>query len=336
MPLVPAPPRLLDDDRALRFGQYRGALRDVDISDVRLPGWGLASGLRLKRWQHFCVVHPEVALTFAIVHTGYLQLAWVQAIDRVSGETVEHAGRWPLMRTQVARSLWNEHSRASGSGIQLQVHNHLDAGRHDIELDSQGSGQELHARLRCHHDAARTEALVVCLPVGRGRGAYSHKVPLPVSGELRAFGRDFQLDAQECTAILDIHQAHYPRETWWRWATFVGRDQRGRRVAVNLTRNVVTDEDIHENALWIDGRLQLLGPSAFDLDREPWRAGTADGGSSLRFQPQGEREEDLNLGVVVSRFRQRFGTFSGRVTGSEGPIELVEAFGLFEDHSATW
>ena len=321
----------------LRFGQYRGALPDVDISDVRLPGWpGASSGLRLKRWQHFCIVHPDVALTFAIVHTGYLQLAWVQAIDRATGQALEHAGRWPLVRTRVARSLWDDHTHASGSGIQLKVHNHLDAGHHDIALDSEGSGHEFHARLRCHHDPTHTDALVVCLPVGRGRGAYSHKVPLPVSGELRAFGRDFRLEADACTAIVDIHQAHYPRETWWRWATFIGRDAQGRRVAVNLTRNVVTDEDIHENALWIDGRLELLGPSAFALDEEPWTAGTADGTTSLRFAPQGERGEDLNLGLVVSRFRQRFGTFSGRVSGVDGPIELQQAFGLFEDHSATW
>ncbi|MCP4805136.1 MAG: DUF2804 family protein [Proteobacteria bacterium] len=264
-------------------------------------------------------------------------MALLPAPDRLlddSGETVEDAGRWPMVTTRVARSLWDDHSAASGSGIQLQVHNHLDAGHHEITLDSKGS--DLHARLRCHHDPAQTDALVVCLPVGRGRGAYSHKVPLPVSGELRAFGRAFELDADECTAILDIHQAHYPRETWWKWATFVGRDARGRRVAVNLTRNVVKDEAIHENALWIDGRLQLLGPSAFALDEEPWRAGTADGTTSLEFTGQGERWEDLNLGVVVSRFRQRFGTFSGVVSGRDGPIELTDAFGLFEDHNATW
>lgn len=300
---------------------------------MRLPGWpGTTSGLRLKRWQHFCIVHPEVVLTFAIVHTGYLQLAWVQAIDRATGETVEHEGRWPRMRTRVARSLWNEHSHASGSGIQLEVHNHLDAGHHDIALDCEG----LHARLRCHHDSVRTDALVVCLPVGRGRGAYSHKVPLPVSGELRAFGRVFQLEAEHCTAILDIHQAHYPRETWWRWATFVARDDKGRRVAVNLTRNIVKDEAVHENALWIDGRLELLGPSAFAIEDEPWRAGTTDERTDFRFDPQGERTEDLNLGVVVSRFRQRFGTFTGTVFGAEGAIELRDAFGLFEDHRATW
>ena len=335
MPLLPAPDKLIDASGTLAFGQYRGALKDVDIADAQVAGWpGFSSGLRLKRWQHFCIVHPELVLTLAVVHTGYLQLAWVQAIDRATGRAEECAGRWPLVRTSVARSLWDEHNRASGSGLEVHIHNHLDQQAHRLEVATQDPG--IQASLVCHHDPAETEALVVCLPVGRGRGAYSHKVPLPVSGTLEAFGRRVQLDPAECTAILDIHQAHYPRHTWWKWATFVGRDEAGRRVAVNLTRNIVEGDAIHENALWIDGKLQLLGPAAFELEKEPWRAGTRDGGTQLVFEGGGEREEALDLMVVVSRFRQRFGSFSGVVQAQEGPIRLDGAFGLFEDHQATW
>ena len=329
MPLVPAPDKLLDPSGALTFGQFRGALKDVDIADFPLSGWpGVTSTLRLKRWQHFAVIHPEVVLTLAVVHTGYLQLAWVQVIDPRTGQAAETAGRWPLVRATVARSLWDERTRASGSGLDVRIHNHLDAGQHVLEVRT----PQVEASIVCHH-GPDTDALVVCMPVGRGRGAYSHKVPLPTSGTVRALGRTIELDPAITTSILDIHAAHYPRNTWWKWATFVGSSQ-GRRVAVNLTRNVVEGDDIHENAVWVDGRLQLLGPADFELGDEPWRCGS--GRTRLTFQGQGERHEALDLGVVVSRFRQRFGTSSGVVESAEGPIELTDAFGLFEDHTATW
>jgi hypothetical protein len=57
---------------------------------------------------------------------------------------------------------------------------------------------------------------------------------------------------------------------------------------------------------------------------------------ALTFSAQGERREDLNYGLVVSRFRQRFGVFTGTLQHAGEPIRLADAFGLFEDHLARW
>ncbi|MBW1879896.1 MAG: DUF2804 domain-containing protein, partial [Deltaproteobacteria bacterium] len=192
------------------------------------------------------------------------------------------------------------------------------------------------ARLECLHDLDTVEPMVVCLPVGEGRGMYSHKVPLPVRGTVTAAGREYVLDAEECFAILDIHKAHYPRKTWWKWATFAGKDGKGRRIGLNLTRNVVIDDALNENAVWVDGKLHPLGTARFDLDSEDWSMGTEDGAVELSFDAQDERREDLNLGLVVSRFRQRFGTFSGPVRIGEEVIEVEDLFGVVEDHHAVW
>ena len=174
-----------------------------------------------------------------------------------------------------------------------------------------------------------TQPLAVVLPVGRGRAMYSHKVPLPVRGTIDVGQCRYTLDPAVCTAVLDVHKAHYPRETWWNWATAVGFDARGRRVAFNLTANVVTDPSLHENVVWIDGSPQLVGAPAFAMATDAWSVCTADGAVDVAFDAQGERGEDLNYGVIQSKFRQRYGTFRGTVRVGTDAIVLSDAFGLF-------
>lgn len=327
--LQPPPPRLLDEHGAVSaLGMFDGPLPDVDLIDATIPGRpGPLGRLRFKRWQHMLIVHPEAALMFAVVDAAYLKLGWARFVDRATGASVEHAVKSPVMDQGIARALHDDRTWLHHRGLRIDVHNHLAGGRHDVALTAKTG--DIQAALTVHADWT---PLVVNLPVGRGRSMYSHKVVLPVSGSFSSAGRTFRCDPATCFAILDIHKAHYPRKTFWNWATFVGRSGES-TVGLNLTRNVVTDDALHENALWVDGRLSLLDAARFDFsDEDCWRIGTADGHVDLTFEAQGERNEDLNLGLVVSVFRQRFGTFRGRV----GQLEIADAFGLVEDHRSVW
>ncbi len=324
---APAPERIVADGRVLAYGMYRGPIADPNLQDLRLYGTRSAriAGLRLKQWQHLAIVHPEVLLTLAVVDAGWTRLGWVQVVDRRTGERVEHQRQAPWLDLRVARTLFDGHTWLRAGGLRVKLHADLRPaeGRHTVEL----SAPDLDAELECH---ATTTPLEVVLPLGRGRAMWSHKVPLPVSGTLRWGDRRWELDRTETTGLFDIHKAHYPHRTWWRWATFCGRDVEGRRVAVNLTRNVVTDPALHENALWLDGGLRLLRPATFDVSAEPWRMSGPD--VDLRFDGQGERREDLSVGLLRSRFRQRYGTYSGIVAGRR----IEGALGLAEDHHSRW
>lgn len=326
------PPRLLHDDGTVaRFGMYDGPIPDVDLIDAKIPGRpGLLGRLRLKRWQHMCIVHPEAALTFAVVDAGYLRLGWARFVDRTTGASFEHGVKSPVLSMAIARSLTDDRTRLQGGGLRVDIHNHLRASRHLVTVEASGRrAPPISAELCVHADWT---PLVVNLPLGRGRSMYSHKAVQPVSGWFEAGGRRYDCTRSDCFAILDIHKAHYPRRTFWNWATLVGRVGE-RTVGLNLTRNVVVDDTFHENAEWTDGELALLDAARFDFsDDARWRVGTADGRVDLTFQAQGERREDLNLGVIVSVFRQRFGTFAGHI----GDHEISEAFGLMEDHRSVW
>jgi hypothetical protein len=271
---------------------------------------------------------------FAVVDIGYLKLAWVQAVDRHSSERIEHHKQGPALRMRIADGLADGKTYLHGRGMKIDIHNHLDGEKHAVSIKARSRGLDtIKATLTCHHPRG-IDPLVVCIPFGDNRALYSHKSVLPVSGNVTVGDRTYVVDGN-AHAIIDIHKGHYPRYSWWNWATFVGRDAAGRLVAANFTRNVAGDE-VHENALWIDGKLERLAPSVFALNGEPWTLKTLDDRSRLRFSGIGERTEDLNLGLVVSSFRQRFGNFSGTLGASEGKVEIANAFGLFEDHSATW
>jgi hypothetical protein len=58
---------------------------------------------------------------------------------------------------------------------------------------------------------------------------------------------------------------------------------------------------------------------------------------NLELTPQGLRRERVNLGLVRTAYDQPYGLYSGTLVDSGGRRHTVEkAFGLAEDHIATW
>ena len=68
---------------------------------------------------------------------------------------------------------------------------------------------------------------------------------------------------------------------------------------------------------------------------QPWRIRSNDGRVDLTFQADSERAEDINLGLVISKFHQPFGQFEGRLE-IDGRMENVSLYGMVEEHQARW
>ncbi len=345
----PAPSTLVGPDGRVHTGVFDGPLANPDLHRAALRHWGLSmpaawSRFRLKEWEHTLLVLPgELLLTVAVVEARYLGSTWVHGVDLRSLAHWEHARQGPTLRRAVGYEQLDGHTWAEARGYRLDLRNHLARGEHIISMDlaARGSLPAVSGELRIHHDLEAIRPLVVCLPVGPNRGQYSHKVALPMEGELRVGDRVFRADADTARAVLDVHKAHYPRQTWWNWATGVGRTTCGRDLAFNLTRNLNQREDeINENGVWIDGALERQGPARIehgvDLMVEPWQVGTVDDAVDLVFAPLRERAADLNLGLVQSRFHQPCGRFSGRLSHGGRDFELGEVWGVCEDHRARW
>lgn len=349
--LQPAPESPLDPATGeLRFGVYGAEFPTMNLDQAWIRWRGIKippplSRLRLKQWQHFGLVLPDLFVGLAVVDAGFLRTSWCHVVDRraAPAPAFEHRRSGMGLDLKVARDLWDGVTRVREKGYQVEVHNRLGQGEHHLKLaiDERQDRPQVGGSVRCLHDLSAIQPLVVLLPVGPGRAMYSHKVPLPLEGTLLVDGRRVEARPDESFAILDIHKAHYPRHTWWRWATFAWRDGANRALGLNLTHNVAGDQpDLNENALWLEGRVQRLGSVRFEFDRqqvlEPWQLGTSCQSVDLRFTPQGERCENLRLGVARSVFHQLHGTFSGTVRFDGETIVVDRAFGLCEDHDSLW
>jgi len=144
------------------------------------------------------------------------------------------------------------------------------------------------------------------------------------------------------TGGMDYTNGYLPRHTAWQWAYTTGRLADGRLFGLNLVSQFsgIWDE-AHENAVWLDGALVPLDRGArvlFDKHdlMKPWTIRTVDGSVHLQFQPLAVHREDLNLGVIRSRFVQPTGLYTGHVM-VEGERVIVDRMpGVVENQDILW
>jgi hypothetical protein len=153
--------------------------------------------------------------------------------------------------------------------------------------------------------------------------AWTHKQGgIAARGTVWLDGSSQSLDGR---AIIDDTAAYYDRHTHWRWCAGVGKARDGRDVAWNLVQGVNDPPASSERTVWIDG--EPSEAPAVTIAADLRSAG------SLRFAAEATLARRQNLLLVRSRYRQPFGSFSGRLPGG---VELDEGWGVMEDHDVWW
>jgi len=332
-------------DRQVRFGRYGRPFRDLNLmeADCGVPRLFGLRRLRLKQWVHIAVIHHEWYLSLALVDLGFLGTSWLHLFNRRTGQAFEHSRKLPPGRFHIPANVWDHSGQIEARGYRVRAHNHLDRQVHRFEIDIKEKGRlpAVTGAVSLQEDPARTQPLVVVLPLGPNRPMFSQKSACPVSGVLEVGSEKVDFASDRHVGLLDYHKAFYPRSTFWRWATFATIDAAGSLLGVNLTHNVIKDDTrFNENCIWHGNRLTLLGAARFDIPRDrmqPWRIRTEDGKVDLELVPQGRRREKVNLGLVKSAYDQPYGLYSGTLTDSEGVRHQVDrVFGLAEDHTSLW
>jgi hypothetical protein len=145
---------------------------------------------------------------------------------------------------------------------------------------------------------------------------------IDVAGTVLVGGRGHELRAH---AVIDDTAGYYERHTRWRWSAGVGTDATGRAVAWNLVDGVNDPLRGSERTLWVDGVAEEVAPSRFASDLSSV--------DDLAFAAEAVRERNENRLLVRSRYRQPFGTFSGRLPNGQ---ELAEGYGVMEEHDVHW
>ena len=128
--------------------------------------------------------------------------------------------------------------------------------------------------------------------------------------------------------VDDESAGYHQRHTSWRWSAGVGRAVDGRAAGLEPGRGHQRPAADSERAIWIDGEpsepppVRFHGMDGIDLAGE----------DRLDFATESHHARDENFLLLSSRYRHRFGTFSG----SLGGLELAEGLGVMEEHDAVW
>jgi hypothetical protein len=329
-PLPAAPPSPVGDDGQPRFGAYVGT---TELSWARLEGrWARNPVWRLlhaKRWHYVSIAGPRVVAAILVVDIGWAANAFVYVFDRE-----ERALRADLSLMGVPGLMAKVADRAgdgacttfTGGGALLKLEQRGAPGAWHVLARGPG-GLSLEADL----EPPAAPTLCAIAKIDGGVANCTHKTAgLPARGRAIAGGREYDLDGH--TAAFDHTYGLLARDTTWRWASAARPD-----LALNLVQGF---NGAVENVVWHGGKVHPVGEAEIRYDAGstlgPWRVRTRDGSVDLTFHPEGERRQDKNLVVAVSRYVQPIGVFSGTIRLPGVELAVADLVGVTEDHTARW
>jgi hypothetical protein len=326
----------------------RGMLRGLEATYRRM---------RLKRWHYTSVAAPDVFFACAIVDAGYVGTAFAYVVDRRTGTMHEWTTLTPASRgIVIADNSIDGITRVEQPGFgHIELGNDSRRGIRTVDAKLEGklgrrNKPPLRAQIEIWDWAQDPDPVVVVEESARGRWLYTHKCyGLEAGGRVRCGDIGGDIPQGEGHAGLDWNLGYRPYETWWNWAAGGGLSEDGTRVGFNLTAHRPWDgsaappaeHDATDCGLWIDGRLIKLDRVTFDYQPDailqPWRIRDDAGLVDLELTPIGKRSDDVNFGLVVSRFLQPYGVFRGTLRTPEGDTKRVaDLFGVTEQHHARW
>ncbi len=266
-----------------------------DRPDLPLPPAPMPlrrDGQNRKRWRYVGLFGEEVMLCAARAEIGPLAQSFWVLLDRAGGE--QHA------------------------------HTALRPGSREVRFD--GSSLEIEARgLRAGLRLGECEPIESICPSGSGWGWTRKRAGVPIEGTIEVPGRRWDVAG---FGVDDESAGYHRRQTSWHWSAGVGRSGDGRSLAWNLVTGINDPAERSERAIWIDGTPSEPAPVRFD------GAAGIDlaGGERLEFASESAHARDENFLLLRSRYRHRFGSFSG----SLGGLELAQGLGVMERHDAVW
>ena len=348
----PTPERIVERDGRVHVGWFEQPFVEANLQDARRS---LFRRMRLKQWHYTSVVSPRLFFACAVVDVGYVGNAFAYVVDRQSGKAHEFRMLSPLAAgiTVAANSIDGTTSVNKSGWGHIALGNDSKRGKRyiDVRLDGRlgtTPAPALRAELEIADRGGDPDPIVVVEESEPGCYLYTHKCyGLNAGGRVRCGDLDVTLEMGDGHAGLDFNRGFRPRQTWWNWAAAGGYASDGARVGFNLTAHRRWDdpssleEDAADCAIWLDGMSEKISRVEFDYDPSdlmlPWQIRDSDGLVDLRFSPIGERHEDVDFGIVVSRFHQPYGLFEGELRSRKGRSYAIrDVFGVTEQHFAKW
>lgn len=336
-PLTDAPWDAVDRVTGLpRYGSYRGALRQVDLS--RLSPSRLERLAHHKRWVWGMVSTDTLAVTFAVVDLGYATSTFGYVWSAAEGMLVDRAvlgvpGLGSVRRDDVDRVRARFRAPPFGARASVSVREPTFGDRIEVQVKLDGLTLSGQADLR-----GPSPMTAIAKVDGGIVNVTEKRVLAPFVGAALVNGRRIPLgEAERAVLGWDVTDGLLPRATRWKWAFAQGRLMDGGRFALNLVEGFV---GAPECTLWIDDVVVPLDEGRFVFDPAaplgPWRVVSACGGVELEVTPTAMHRDQQDLKVIRSRFVQAIGLGRGVVRHGGKERRFVDVVAVVEDQDMKW
>ena len=305
--------------------QERELTEPVDLCDGRhlspaARGWARHPMLRAnlnrawgrkKRWDYWCVITPEVIVSFVYADIDYAGLANCWILDR-SDDAQATAG---VLRP-VARGLSLPDQVCTGTAqfvdeaFTIRIAETDDATYLTASAPSSGLGP-ISVDITVDKPAAH-ESLNVVIPWSDRTFQFTSKQNTRrATGTVTAGDRSWVVGASEDFAVQDLGRGIWPYANRWNWAAGSGRSSDGRLIGLQFGGKWTEGTGYTENALCVGGRLTKIGQELdwdYDWDdpMRPWRLRSDD--VDLVLEPYFDRYDNTDLKVIKMEVHQCFGT----------------------------
>ncbi|RJP86578.1 MAG: DUF2804 domain-containing protein [Desulfobacteraceae bacterium] len=329
--------RLINDAGRVAFGVFDSPVDEINYKDYPLTSpmgfkWpGLFNGLKFNQFVFFGLTGPDVMVGLAVVDLKFLSNAFLYVYDRKQGLVVEvNKTIVPISRKIfITPTPENLSCGFSFGGLDASMQgNKISAASKNIELD-------------ITMDLQKTTPLRVCTRAGYKGWTFTRKTsPIRLTGTVAYNGQRIDVSSPAHMGLMDWTAGFMRRETFWNWAAIAATLPDGRPLGLNLSCGV-NETSFTENAFWVDGRMTKVSTVLFEFDPEnfyaPWTITSPDGKINLIFKAGQHRAENINAGVVATKFNQMMGVFNGTLTAEDGEVvAITDCPGWTEDHYAKW
>jgi hypothetical protein len=324
------------------FGTFKNQFREVNPLDAKNPlGYWLPRpfiSFRLKEWQAFQLGNERWFILAVLYNAKVSALAQFIAYDKENKKKYIFEKIMPSWKIHVPGSIWDANQAYRDKDSFIEIGSHLGKGRFYINVKVNGNRvtPAIEAHFETFHDSGIVEPIVVSIPFGKNRGAYSHKCLMPMQGSMSIGEEKVIFTRGKSFAFMDDHKGFYPYVMRYDWLTAAGYDEQKQLTGFNLTDNQSIDpEKYNENCLWVNGKLNLLPAVKFSRphgDMGDWGIRDQHGMVDLVFKPVMAGEINMNALVLKVRYRGPFGYCNGLIKSPSGnKVEINSFFGMGED-----
>jgi len=344
MNFQPQPTALVDDQGQVALGVFPETVANINgrQADYRTPmgqpAPRYARHFHYKQFQYFGVISQELLAGCALAHTAYLGMVFFYIFEPRTGRLREYTWRSPLGRElTLSTSPRQGESRFQRRDVDIRLGYQDQGGTLSKTLTVNLKDLALDVRM---DEGPDYQPMSLCTRTGINGWVYANKVAgRTVTGTLHQDGSQQDLAGLDACGHHDFSAGYMRRETFWNWACLSALVD-GTRVGLNLSCGV-NETTFSENCLWLDDQMIPTGGVIFEYNRDdlmqPWTLRSQCGQVMLRFTPNGNHRERMNLGLFASNFNQLFGRFDGELRLKDGRTLTIDGqYGFVEEQYAKW